>query len=330
MIDVAILDTLVSQGVLSSKNVTASPLSGGVSCEIILLESDNESVVVKRALEKLKVKDDWFADVGRNKVEQNYLRYVDAFLPGIVPKIYYCDDEQNYFVMEMLGGDLENWKTRLLDDKFDQAYAVEAGSALGKIHEHSLGDRDAQAMFATLENFKQLRLEPYLLKTAERNPELSDLLIKEVERLASTQRCLVHGDYSPKNILVSPERLGVLDCEVAWYGDPVFDVAFYLNHFLLKAALKRDHCDALLDLAEQAWQAYSSAAPSIVNAEFEQQLCHLLPMLMLARVDGKSPVEYLNSDQQKIVKDFVYDILLTKKPVTLSALLTFWQGALKG
>ena len=49
-----------------------------------------------------------------------------------------------------------------------------------------------------------------------------------------TKRALVHGDVSPKNILVGPRGPVFLDAECAWYGDPAFDLAFCLNHLLLK------------------------------------------------------------------------------------------------
>ncbi|WP_096087548.1 phosphotransferase family protein [Agaribacterium haliotis] len=330
MIETSIHNTLLAQGVVQPGKLKVTPLSGGVSCEILLLEQNNKSVVLKRALGKLKVKDDWYADVARNKVEQQYLQYVHAFLPGVVPQIYYSNDDLHFFVMELLGGELENWKTRLLAACYDKNYAHAAGEVLGKIHRHSLGDRDAQAMFSTLENFRQLRIEPYLLKTAERNPDLAEFITGQARRIESNERCLVHGDYSPKNILVSPKRLVVLDCEVAWYGDPVFDVAFFLNHFLLKAARKPEDKHELIELASTAWSAYVSEAGAVVDESFEKHLCALLPILMLARVDGKSPVEYLSMRAQVTVKSFVYELLLKQNISELNVLLQLWQSALKG
>ena len=35
----------------------------------------------------------------------------------------------------------------------------------------------------------------------------------------------------------------------------------------------------------------------------EERLCELLPALMLARVDGKSPVEYLSAEDQSFVRN---------------------------
>ncbi|TYA74281.1 phosphotransferase family protein [Seonamhaeicola marinus] len=294
-------------GMLVSTEASITPLKGGVSCEIVLVDDGENRFVLKRALEKLKVKDDWFADIERNTTEQRFLSYVGAFLPESVPKILYKDTEQHFFCMEMLENGLENWKTLLLNKQFDKAYAKEAGSLLGKIHATSTGDSGAEKLFNTLESFKQLRIEPYLLKTGERHPELQAYFNAEALRLASVKRCLVHGDFSPKNILVNSDRLVILDCEVAWYGDPIFDLAFFLNHFALKAILHAEEAEKVLDLFMKIWNAYKNEANKLIDSEFEQRLTHLLAMLMLARVDGKSPVEYLNYKQQQIIRAFAYE-----------------------
>lgn len=173
---------------------------------------------------------------------------------------------------------------------------------MAQIHRHSTGDAEARRLFDTTQNFFQLRIEPYLLATAAKHPTLRSRIEAEAARLAGASECLVHGDFSPKNILVSPQRMVLLDCEVAWYGDPAFDVAFLLNHFLLKALLHAPRVGGMRRMIDVFWTAYQSVRPS---ATMEPRLCRLLPMLMLARVDGKSPVEYLNSTQQQIVREFV-------------------------
>ena len=298
---------LHDKGMLVSTKASITPLKGGVSCEIVLIDDGKNRFVLKRALEKLKVKDDWFANIERNTTEQHFLTYVDTFLPQSVPKILYKDSEQHFFCMEMLENGLENWKTLLLNKQFNKAYAQEAGTLLGKIHAKSVGDTEAEKLFDTLESFKQLRIEPYLLKTGERHPELQGYFNEEATRLALVKKCLVHGDFSPKNILVNPDRLVILDCEVAWYGDPIFDLAFFLNHFALKALLHAEETTTVLDLFIEVWNAYKKEANILIDSEFEQRLTHLLAMLMLARVDGKSPVEYLNSKQQQIIRAFAYE-----------------------
>ncbi|NMH89535.1 phosphotransferase family protein [Flavivirga algicola] len=300
---------LVEQDVLTTTKVDIVPLSGGVSCEILLIDDGKKRFVLKRALEKLKVEDDWFADVKRNEIEQRYLKYVATFFFDSVPAIIYSDSKHHFFCMEMLENGLKNWKEQLLNKNYDVAFAKKAGELLGAIHFKSAGDRGVAKDFDTLANFHELRIDPYLLKTGERHPELASYFQKEAVRLSEQKICLVHGDFSPKNILVSPNRLVVLDCEVAWYGDPVFDVAFLLNHFVLKSLYLSEDIEMLMQLAKEVWISYKKEAKILVNEGFEKQLIHLLLMLMLARVDGKSPVEYLNASQKKIIRDFVYQEL---------------------
>ncbi|WP_373517851.1 phosphotransferase family protein [Pricia sp.] len=300
---------LVKKGLLRSSNVSVSPLSGGVSSELFLLDDGVNRFVLKRALPKLKVKADWFADVKRNQIEQRYLKYVSVFLPEAVPNILYSNEEHHFFCMEMLENGLTNWKGQMLEGKIHSAYAKAAGKILGVIHNKSGGDRAVEDQFDTLANFQELRIEPYLIHTGEQHPALALYFNREVERLATVKQCLVHGDFSPKNILVSPERLVILDCEAAWYGDPVFDVAFLLNHFMLKALYLPQKADEFVNLSSTAFEAYRIHAKNLVDASFEKRLVKLLLLLMLARVDGKSPVEYFNATQKQKVRNFVYEEL---------------------
>ena len=136
--------------------------------------------------------------------------------------------------MELLGPEFASWKQMLLRGEARIADASQAAAMLGAIHAHSAGDSEAERDFDTTANFIQLRIDPYLLTTGKRHSDLRHLFEAEAERLASTRQCLVHGDFSPKNLMVSPARMVLLDCEVAWYGDPAFDLAFLLTHLLLK------------------------------------------------------------------------------------------------
>lgn len=284
-----------------------TPLTGGVSCEIYLVEDGAERFVVKRALAKLKVKEDWFADVSRNRHEWEFIRYVARFRPNAVSSLRHCSATGNYFAMEYLGGDFQNWKQLLL--KGEAEYAGRAGTLLGEIHRHSAGDAEAKRLFDTTPNFFQLRIEPYLLATGARHPKLRPLFEAEAARLESTRECLVHGDFSPKNILVSPERMVLLDCEVAWYGDPAFDLAFMLNHFLLKALWHSPRDVGMRRMVDDFWSAYQSVRTA---PELAPRVGRLLLMLLLARVDGKSPAEYLDAARQEFVRRFVEEMLLSE------------------
>ncbi len=296
---------LVHKGLIKADGIQVTPLTGGVSSQILLIDDGEHRLVLKRALEKLNVKEDWFADVKRNVIEQQYLIYVAGFMPEAVPAILYSDETHNFFCMEMLENGLQNWKTLLLNKQFNLAYAGKAGKVLAEIHLKSINNSKLGEEFDTLDNFSELRIEPYLLATAEKNELLAFFFKAEAKRLAETKFCLVHGDFSPKNILVNEERLVILDCEVAWYGDPVFDITFLLNHFVLKALYLKEDAGKLMQMAELVWESYITVINNEVDSRFENRVIHLLPMLMLARVDGKSPVEYLSTENQNVVRGFV-------------------------
>lgn len=297
------LQLLRKDGVVRTEHTRLTPLTGGVSCEIYLVEDGDDRFVVKRALAKLKVKAEWFADIRRNRHEWEFIRYVSRFLPATVPALRHCSETGNYFAMEYLGDEFRNWKQILLTSLAERPQAVmEAGYLLGQIHRHSAGDAEAQRLFDTTQNFFQLRIEPYLLATGAKHPELRPLFEAEAARLGATRECLVHGDFSPKNILVSRERMVLLDCEVAWYGDPAFDVAFMLNHLFLKGLYHQPRNNPRRLLAKIFWRAYQAVRPM---PELEVRVGRLLLMLLLARVDGKSPVEYLDPARQDFVRQFV-------------------------
>ena len=292
------LALLRADGVVRAATATLTPLTGGVSSEIYLVNDGGAEFIVKRALGKLKVKDAWFADTNRNQSERAYMEYVARFLPAAVPKVWGGNPTKGYFVMEYLGGGYSNWKQLLLAGHCEVAQASQAAGLLAKIHRTSRGDPQAIAGFDTTPNFRQLRIEPYLLTTGQRHPEWQSVYEVEAARLAATRECLVHGDFSPKNILINGDRMVLLDCEVAWYGDPAFDCAFLLNHFFLKALYHAPQAVGLDRMVAAFWRQYD--APGLT-----QRVGRLLLLLLLARVDGKSPVEYLTASKQQFIQRFV-------------------------
>jgi aminoglycoside phosphotransferase (APT) family kinase protein len=209
--------------------------------------------------------------------------------------------------MEYLGTGFSNWKQQMLAGVCEASTAGQIGSMLGIIHKRSADDAEARDTFATLKDFEQLRIDPYLLATAKKHPELAGLFREEADRLRASRRVLTHGDFSPKNILVSKDRLVLVDCEVAWFGDPAFDVAFGLNHLLLKSVARPHYADQLRSMARSFWTSYQKAAGSVGGTETE--VARLLLMLMLARIDGKSPVEYLDESQRQHVRKFAMNRL---------------------
>src|SRR5262249_27154676 len=157
-----LLQSLRKDGMVSCEQATATPLAGGVSSEIYLIQDGDRSFVVKRALAKLKVADDWRSDPARNRYEQRYLRYVGSLLPGAVPRILFAREELGYFGMEYLGEGFVNWKTALLEGVFDSQPARETMRLLARIHAASRTRPELASEFDSTQIFHQLRTDPYL------------------------------------------------------------------------------------------------------------------------------------------------------------------------
>ena len=323
-----ILDRLRHDGMVS-QHAVSRPLAGGISSDVFLIEDKGERFVVKQALPCLKVQDHWPADTARNRVEYEFLRYLGRVLPEAAPKV--VANGRDYFIMEYLGSEYESWKTLLLRGDCQTQHAVEAGRILGTVHRTSFSNPELASFFDTTSNFHQLRTDPYLLTTGRRHSALQHIFEGEASRLEATRECLVHGDYSPKNMLVGKGRIVLLDCEVAWYGDPAFDLAFLINHLLLKSLFHAPETTGLEQMIEVfVAKYYEERAIELAHKKkLDCRIARLLLMLMLARIDGKSPVEYLTEEHKRdFVRNFVYSRLLARK-FELDQVVCEWFSSLR-
>jgi len=278
-------------------------LTGGVSSQIWRVDLRSGPVCVKRALPKLRVEREWLAPIERNRYEFAWLRVVSAIAPYSVPRLIAHDAEQNLFVMEFLSPESHPlWKTELRHGRADPAFASQLGRLLALIHRTTAHSPTIAAEFPTDAIFHSLRLEPYLEATALRHPDLAPNLRRLVEITAASKHALVHGDVSPKNILLGRQGPILLDAECAWYGDPAFDLAFCLNHLLLKCLWTPAASADFLRCFDALREGYLEGAAWEPADDLEARTAALLPALFLARVDGKSPVEYLTAADQDRVR----------------------------
>ncbi len=307
-----------------------TPLSGGVSSDIWRVALARGPVCVKRALPKLKVSADWRAPVERNLYEARWMARAAAVVPEAVPALLGQDEAAGALAMEWLDpSDHPVWKTLLRDGTAPPAIAAAVGDALGRLHAATAADAVATAqLFPTDALFHALRLDPYLLASARADPEVARPLEALAAVTARTRRALVHGDVSPKNILAGPKGPVFLDAECAWWGDPAFDLAFCLNHLLLKCLWRPVFSTAYLIGFDALATAYMRHVRWEGRVGFETRAAQLLPGLMLARVDGKSPVEYLTRDAEREQVRRVAKPLLLDPPSRLSAVRDAWAAAL--
>ncbi|MEO5698900.1 MAG: aminoglycoside phosphotransferase family protein [Casimicrobiaceae bacterium] len=329
--DASLRTFVVSQGLVASgEDVQWTPLAGGVSSDIWRVDASARTFCVKRALPKLKVERDWFAPVQRNAHEWAWLDFAGAHCPGAAPRLLAHDPAIGAFAMEWLDpATFPVWKARLLEGDADAHVADEVGWLLARLHAASATDDRVPVTFATDDVFFAIRLEPYLIATGDRHPRLAPRLTSLARRTLGTHRALVHGDVSPKNILVGAASPIFLDAECAWFGDPAFDLAFCLNHFLLKCLARRAATSAFLRCFTAMRDAYVAGVDWEPPDALERRAAELLPALLLARVDGKSPVEYvtLESDRE-LVRQSAAPLIL--HPVErLEEVAACWGAALK-
>jgi aminoglycoside phosphotransferase (APT) family kinase protein len=312
-------EMFATAGIDAGSGFEVVPLTGGVSSDIVRIRlNDGRDLAAKRALPQLKVAAEWKAPLVRNHYEVAWLRRAGAIVPGVAPRVLAEDREHGIALMDYLPAeDFLLWKAELLAGRADPRVPGAVANALGRIHAVTFDDPEVAAAFPTDNLFDALRLDPYLRFTARRHPALAERILGVLETTARTKVALVHGDVSPKNILVS-KRDGhpvLLDAECAWYGDPAFDAAFCLNHLVLKSV----HLPAIRQ--ELLWQAHAFAAewirhfPADVQAGVLGRVGALLPCLMLARVDGKSPVEYLSEASRARVRDLAVPFIETPSPL---------------
>ena len=310
---------------------TWSTLGGGVSSDIWRVDIGERTVCVKRALAKLRVAADWRAPVSRNLYEWRWFETVRDILPLAVPIPLAADHDLGVFAMSFLDAATHPlWKSLLMRGAVDVAMAAAVGDRLGRIHASTSLSEVIARRFPTDALFHALRLEPYLLAAAEQRPIVGDALRALVERTEAIHLTLVHGDVSPKNILAGPNGPVFLDAETAWYGDPAFDLAFCLNHLLLKCLVAPPATLALIASFTALAETYLAHVVWEAPDGLESRAASLLPGLLLARVDGKSPVEYLTRETQKDMVRAAAAPMLLDPPTKLAAVAFTWQRHLAG
>ena len=318
----ALLPALRRMGLLKDGQAfEISALTGGVSSLIVKVSTEEHSFCVKRALPQLKVAALWEAPVNRNRGEVAWLRYANRIIPGSVPKVLGEDEQDCIFAMAYLpSAQFPVWKQQLLDGVADSQTATRVAELLVKVHAASAHDPALLARFDHDEDFVAIRLSPYFLHTAQKHPDCAAALHALVQQTLAHKHVLIHGDVSPKNILNGNNGPVLLDAECACLGDPAFDLAFVLTHMLLKCVYRPADTAAYLACFEALSERYLQQVDWEPAAELEARACALLAGMLLARVDGKSPVEYLTRPEQH---DFIRGktIAWLHQPVTRLSLM---------
>jgi len=300
-----LLEALRACGLLAAgEAATLQPLTGGVSSDVFRVDTgDGRTLVVKRSIPRLRVKEEWLAPVERVAGEVRWLKLARSIDPRLAPEVLAELPEAHVFAMEFLDpASHPVWKDEMAAGRVDPAFGAAVGRDLALIHGRTAGRPDIAAAFDTYDFFFALRVSPFLLFTAERHPDLAPRLKALAEDLGRRRIALMHGDVSPKNILVGPRGPVFLDAETTAYGDPAFDLAFCLTHLLLKTVWLRPHREAVMDSFDALRGAYAAGLTWEPPAALSARAAPLVSALLLARVDGKSPAPYITDP---IDKDFI-------------------------
>jgi 5-methylthioribose kinase len=299
-------------------------LAGGVSNRAVLVQrQDGDAWVLKQALPKLRVPVDWYCSPKRIEREALALHWLGRLAPvGTITPLVFEDRELHLLAMEAVPQPHENWKTMLLSGQLDLSHVQQFGELLSTIHRKSLVHRDRIVRaFGDRSFFEVLRLEPYYEYTATRVPEAAGFLARLVEETRARRETFVHGDYSPKNVLVRDGRLILLDHEVAHFGDPGFDLGFSLAHLLSKAHHLPQRRGDFAGAALLYWNAYEG------EVELEPRVVRHTLGCLLARVAGRSPLEYLDEHERAQQQRAVIR-LLSPPPSRVTQLVEQFQEAL--
>lgn len=324
---------LATAGLLADgARVTITILPGGVSGRTVLVEwPDGRGRVFKQALAKLRVAVDWFSDPNRIHREALGLRWLAQLAPaGSVPALVFEDTHAHVLGMEAVPRPHDNWKTLLLAGRLEEDHVHQFGHWLGTVHRHScLQPDELAALFDDLSFFESLRVEPYYQYTAAQVPAAAAFLHDLIALTRSRRLALVHGDYSPKNVLVHAGRLVVLDYEVVHWGDPAFDVGFGVTHLLSKAhhvpGLRADFGRAAVNFV-RAYVAALGDVPWARDVE-AHAVRHALGCL-LARCQGRSPLEYLNPAERARQRDAILS-LIPRAPTRVDELVSAFSAYLE-
>ena len=302
-----VLAYLIEKQIISaSDQAEVEVLTGGVSNVVLAITTKNQKMVLKQALAELMVAQKWEADQRRAIVEANAIALFHKLSPDQVPNLVFLDPERFILILDRVPVGSTVWKSDLLDGVINPDVAEVLGTTLAQWHNFGEKDKEARMQFMEDSLFEQLRIDPFYRFVAAKNEPLKPIISKLIDELEGDKTTIVHGDFSPKNIMVGmDDQVYILDFEVTHVGNPVFDLAFLLAHLMCKRFRTDEPLEEKLlgATAERFINAYEAIRP------IDSSLSLHTALIALARVEGKSPVNYLDLNKQNALASYTKDVL---------------------
>ncbi|MFO0880525.1 MAG: phosphotransferase [Gemmataceae bacterium] len=319
------LDYLRQSGRIGPGPAQVEPLSGGVSNLVLRVEQGDDRFVLKQSCPQLRTREAWFSDVTRIYREEEVMALLhDLLPPGCIPAVRFADRPRYVLAMEHAPLEARVWKQMLLAGEVDPTVARQAGRLLGLIHQRTADSPIVREHMVDRTVFVQLRVEPFYYRIQERHPDLAGLIAPLVEEMRVRSEALCHGDFSPKNLLVSPGGIMLVDHETAHFGEPAMDLGFFFSHLLLKGVRAADW-PLYRQVIEQAWAGYADEIRYVSPlATLTRGFGHL-GVCLLARIDGTSPIDYLAQEDRRAQVRRLARSLLQQPPTNWDEVLTRLQ-----
>lgn len=280
-------------------------LAGGVSATVLAVSGPGVALVVKQALPRLRVDDEWLASQERTETEAAAMRICGAVTPGAVPAVVAVDPVSHVIAMEFVE-DAAGWQAEVGRGAVHAERGAWAGATLAAWHGATAGRRELDEALGGLALFEQQRLQPFHETVMARRPELAAAIAPYRDALRAERTCLVHGDYALKNMLLRGQETWVVDFEVAHYGNPLFDLAFFLSFVVLSAIRWPALAGELRALGEEFLAAYRTGSPFRLA---DDAIAGHTACLVLARTDGKSPAQFLDDASRERARSVAIAVL---------------------
>lgn len=280
-------------------------LAWGVSNVVFRITPETGSdFVVKQSRKQLRTKAEWFSRLERIHTEMDLMRTLADKVPkGSIPKVLFEDRANYLFGMEAVAADHRVWKADLLLRVVDTAIAQQAGELLAAIHRETADRPAIQKKFGDKTVFDELRVDPFYRYVLRKHPQIAPALERVIDEVLSLAVCVVHADFSPKNLLISDGQMTLVDFETGHYGDQAFDLGFFLSHLVLKTIKHANDCPTFLSLIQTFCDSYwkhlqSEYNPAFDRKDLERRTIGNLAGCLLARIDGKSTIDYFDQPWQ--------------------------------